>query len=225
MGNAWRERYGISKCGLMACLVLLAAMAGCRHDMYQQPRYKPLAASAFFPDNRSARTPPEGTVPRGHLDADPAFHEGQVNGRLVTQFPLPVTPALLARGQQRFDIYCAPCHARLGDGNGMIVQRGYTHPPTFHQDKLRTAPVGHFFDVITNGWGAMPDYAAQIAPPDRWAIIAYIRALQLSQNAPLADVPADERTQLNRPAPAPPPVPGKRGLYQSRVPLAGGTRP
>jgi mono/diheme cytochrome c family protein len=206
-------------------VALLGLLAGCRHDMYNQPRYKPLAGSAFFPDDRSARTPPEGTVARGHLDADPAFYEGQVNGKLVTQFPLPVTPELLARGEQRFNIYCAPCHSRLGDGNGMIVQRGYTHPPTFHQERLRTAPVGHFFDVITNGWGAMPDYAAQVTPRDRWAIIAYIRALQLSQNAPLAAVPAKERTQLNQPGPAPQPVQGKRGLYQSRVPLPGGSTP
>jgi mono/diheme cytochrome c family protein len=215
-GSRWR---------LAVCLALLLALAACRHDMYDQPRYKPLAGSAFFVDDRSARTPPPGTIPRGHLDADPAFYEGQVNGRLVTQFPLPVTPALVERGRQRFNIYCAPCHARLGDGNGMIVQRGYTRPPTFHQDRLRTAPVGHFFDVITNGWGAMPDYAAQVPPRDRWAIIAYIRALQLSQNAPLADVPPAHRAGLGHAPPPSQPVQGKRGLYESRVPLPGGSKP
>lgn len=214
-----------SRWSLAVCLVLLLTLGACRHDMYDQPRYKPLAGSAFFADNRSARIPPPGTVPRGHLDADPAFYEGQVNGTLVTQFPLPVTPELLARGRQRFNIYCAPCHSRLGDGNGMIVQRGYTRPPTFHQDRLRTAPDGHFFDVITNGWGAMPDYAAQVTPRDRWAIIAYIRALQLSQNAPLADVPVSDRAGLGGKAPPPQPVQGKRGLFQSRVPLPGGSRP
>lgn len=211
--------------GLVCLGFLLLLMAGCRHDMYDQPRYNPLRPSAFFPNGMSARPIPAGTVARGHLDANPDFYQGKEGTRLVTQFPLPVTAALLARGQQRFNIYCSPCHSLLGDGNGMIVQRGYMAPPSFHSDYLRQAPAGHFFDVITNGWGAMPDYREQVTPHDRWAIIAYIRALQLSQHAPLADVPARQRPNLDQPLPPLPPVTGKRGMYQDEVPEPGEPEP
>jgi mono/diheme cytochrome c family protein len=167
--------------------LLAAALAGCRQDMHDQPRFKPLAMNNFYPDLRSARAPVEGTVARGELHEDAYFYTGKIGDNPGDYLPFPATSQVLSRGRERFDIYCAPCHSRLGDGNGMIVQRGYQHPPTYHQDRLRKAPLGYFFDVITNGFGAMPDYAAQIAPADRWAIVAYIRALQLSQNATKAD--------------------------------------
>ncbi len=164
--------------------------------MADQPRYKPLAQSTFFGDARSARLLVPGTVARGHLNADERFFTGKVGGALVDTLPFPLTREVLTRGQERFNIFCSPCHDRTGSGEGMIVRRGYRPPPSYHIDRLRQAPVGHFFDVMTNGFGAMPDYAAQIRPADRWAIAAYIRALQLSQNATLADVPAEERQKL-----------------------------
>jgi mono/diheme cytochrome c family protein len=165
--------------------------------MADQPRYKPLAKSTFFGDDRSARPLVPGTVARGQLKADERFYTGKSGGALVTSLPVPLTGELLARGQERFNIFCSPCHDRTGSGNGMVVQRGYRHPPSYHIDHLRQAPIGYFFDVITNGFGAMPDYAAQVSPADRWAIAAYIRALQLSQNATLADVPPEARQQLD----------------------------
>lgn len=182
-------------------LVLLSALclalaAACQQQMADQPRYKPLARSTFFGDERSARPLVPGTVARGHLDADAAFYTGKAGDRLVDRLPLPVTQALLERGQERFNIFCSPCHDRTGSGNGMVVRRGFRHPPSYHIDRLRQAPIGHFFDVITHGFGAMPDYAAQVPPRDRWAIAAYIRALQLSQDATLADVPPAERQRL-----------------------------
>jgi mono/diheme cytochrome c family protein len=158
-------------------------LGGCWQDMADQPRYEPLAASDFFADGRAARDPPVGTVARGQLRLDEHLCFGKVNGKLVETFPLPVTQEQLDRGQQRFDIYCAACHDRVGNGRGMVVQRGFPPPPSYHIDRLRAAPVGHFFDVITNGFGRMPDYGDQIPPSDRWAIIAHIRALQLSQHA------------------------------------------
>jgi hypothetical protein len=165
--------------------------------MHDQPKYIPLRPSSFFANGTSARPIPEGTVARGHLDEDTVFYTGKdANGKDVTEFPMPVTKEILLRGQQRFNVYCAPCHSRLGDGNGMVVQRGYRHPPSYHIDRLRQAPVGHFFDVMTNGFGAMPNYAEQVPPADRWAIASYIRALQLSQDASVNDVPADARGQL-----------------------------
>jgi mono/diheme cytochrome c family protein len=164
--------------------------------MADQPRYKPLAQSAFFGDDRSARPLVPGTVARGYLNADEQFYTGKSGGEPITTLPVPLTKELLARGQERFNIFCSPCHDRTGNGEGMIVLRGYRPPPSYHIDRLRQAPVGHFFDVMTNGFGAMPDYATQVAPADRWAIAAYIRALQLSQNATLADVPPEERQKL-----------------------------
>jgi len=177
--------------------ILLILLAGCRQDMHDQPKYIPLRPSNFFADGRSARPLSEGTVARGHLNDDTAFFTGKgPDGKDVNEFPFPVTKEVILRGQQRFNVYCTPCHGRLGNGEGMVVKRGYRHPPTYHMDRLRQAPQGHFFDVITNGFGAMPDYAAQIPPADRWAIVAYIRALQLSQQASINDVPADARGQL-----------------------------
>ncbi len=184
----------------MVALAGVVWLAGCRQDMHDQPKYIPLRSSEFFRDGRSARAPVEGTVARGHLRDDQHFYTGKVNGKLVETLPFPVTREVLARGQERYNIYCAPCHSRLGDGNGIIVQRGFRRPDSFHAEGFREAPVGHYFDAMTSGFGAMPDYASQISPQDRWAIAAYIRALQLSQHATLDDVPAEERSKLGSPA-------------------------
>ena len=182
--------------------VALVAVTACRQDMQDQPRYKPLAASDFFKDGASARPLVADTVARGEARLDSLLYTGKVDGVLVDEFPFPVTRAVLDRGQERFDIFCTPCHGPLGDGDGMVVRRGFRKPPSYHLDRLRDAPVGHFFDVMTNGFGAMQDYRAQVPVRDRWAIAAYIRALQLSQHATMADVPAAERATLDRPAPS-----------------------
>jgi len=174
-------------------------MTGCRQEMYDQPKYKPLAASDFFPDGQAARPRVDGTVFREAAGADPRVATGREGGQLLTEFPLPATRALLTRGRERYDIFCAPCHDRVGEGNGMVVQRGYRAPPSLHGDRLREAPVGHFFDVMTSGFGAMPDYAAQISAEDRWAIVAYIRALQLSQRVAAADIGPEDRARLMEP--------------------------
>jgi len=164
--------------------------------MHNQPKYIPLRESTFFADQRSARPLVPGTVARGQLRDDSLLFTGKANGADATVFPFPIDAAVMARGQERFNIFCSPCHGRTGQGDGMIVRRGYRRPPTYHQDRLREAPVGHFFDVMTNGFGAMPDYAAQTSVRDRWAIAAYIRALQLSQHARVDDVPAADRDKL-----------------------------
>jgi hypothetical protein len=180
-------------------LIALAAGVGCRQDMHDQPKYIPLRPSDFFGDGRSERPLIEGTVARGHLDDDTAYYTGRgPDGQFVNEFPFPVTKDVVERGQDRFNIYCAPCHDRLGNGNGKIVRRGYRHPPSYHIDRLRQVPNGYIYDVIASGFGAMPDYAAQIQPPDRWAIVAYVRALQLAANGKIDDVPADKRTDLNQ---------------------------
>ena len=181
---------------LLVAAALLVFAPGCRQDMHDQPKYIPLRPAAFFADDRSARQPVPGTVARGQLHDDALLYTGKVNGADATEFPFQITEAVMTRGQERFNIYCSPCHGRTGLGDGMVVRRGYRHPPSFHDDRLRAAPVGHFFDVMTNGFGAMPDYAAQIKVEDRWAIAAYVRALQLSGHATLADVPADQRGKL-----------------------------
>jgi hypothetical protein len=174
-------------------------LPACRQQMANQPRYKPLAESTFFPDHRSARPLPTGVIARGFLDEDDHFYTGRVNGQLATTFPFEITTDVLARGRERFDIFCTPCHDHVGSGNGMAVRRGFRRgPPSFHIQRLRDAPPGHFYDVISNGFGAMNDYAAQITPRDRWAIVAYIRALQLSQNANIRDLPAEDRQELER---------------------------
>jgi mono/diheme cytochrome c family protein len=184
-------------------LVVLAGaalVAGCRQDMHDTPRYEAFEASATFTDGRASRGAPDGTVARGWLRDDEALYTGKVAGQAVAQFPFAIAHAELARGRERFTIYCTPCHGQLGDGNGMVVQRGLRQAASFHQDRLREERVGYFFDVITNGFGAMPDYAAQIPVRDRWLIVAYVRALQLSQHASVDDVPADRRGDLDAPA-------------------------
>jgi len=168
--------------------------------MHVQPKYKPLAQTDFFGDGRSARPAVEGTVARGHLRLDEHLYTGKVNGQLVTTFPFPITRKDLERGRQRYQIYCTPCHDATGTGRGMIVTRGFPQPPSYHIQRLREAPVGHFFDVITNGLGNMYAYDSRVTPEDRWRIIAYVRALQLSQSATLADVPAAELEKLTGPA-------------------------
>jgi hypothetical protein len=175
--------------GFVAAFLLLAS--SCRQKMAQQPRYQPFEPSSFFDDGTSARPLMPGTVPRSYKN-DEQFYTGKLNGSLVDTFPFPITEEVMKRGQERFNIFCSPCHSRLGDGQGMIVKRGFMSPPSFHSERLRKAPIGHFFDVITNGYGAMHSYASRVPPKDRWAIIAYIRALQLSQNATIADVPEGE---------------------------------
>jgi hypothetical protein len=161
--------------------------------MHDQPRFKPLAKSDFYSDLRSARPPVEGTVARGQLHEDTYLYTGKIGNSPGDYMPFAVTQDVLARGRERFNIYCAPCHSRLGDGNGMIVQRGFRRPPSYHSERLRKAPLGYFFDVMTNGFGAMPEYASQIPPRDRWNIVAYIRALQLSQDATSAELPAGQK--------------------------------
>jgi hypothetical protein len=183
---------------IFAAAGLLALCAGCRQDMHVQPRYNPFDPADFFEDGQSARMPVAGTVPRGDLATGPheLLYTGKVNGTVVDEFPFAVTREVLERGRERFNIYCEPCHGMAGDGDGMIVQRGFRHPPSLHSASLRSAPAGHFFDVISNGFGAMYPYGYRIAPRDRWAIISYIRALQLSRQASINDVPPEERKKL-----------------------------
>jgi mono/diheme cytochrome c family protein len=192
------SKHRIRRAGARGALAVLVAVGawGCRLDMHLQPKYKPDEPSRFFEDGRADRPEIPGTVARGHLHSDELLYTGRVDGKLVDEFPFPVTAKVLERGQQRFNIYCSPCHDYTGSGNGMIVQRGFPAPPSYHTDRLRQAPAGHFFEVITDGYGAMYSYAARIAPRDRWAIVAYIRALQLSQHATLPDVPAEDRQKL-----------------------------
>ncbi len=183
-----------------AAIALAVLVSGCRQDMQDAPRYDPLEASTFFANGQSARPLVANTVARGQVREDRHLYEGIVDGKPAETFPFPITEEVMQRGQERFNVFCAPCHARTGDGNGMIVQRGFRHPPSYHEDRLRNAPVGYFFDVMTHGFGAMQDYASQVPVADRWAIAAYIRALQLSQRATVNDVPADRRADLDRPA-------------------------
>jgi mono/diheme cytochrome c family protein len=185
-----------NKIHIAVAAALLLALTACRNDMHDQPRYKPLAASDFFSDHRSARPLVEDTVARGHLRLDDARYTGKIDGNDIDQFPIPIAKADIERGQNRFNVYCTPCHGRLGDGNGMVVLRGYRQAASYHTEKLVKAPVGHYFDVITNGFGAMPSYASRVTPDDRWRVIAYIRALQLSESAKIGDVPADKRQDL-----------------------------
>ena len=191
MNAAAEPLKAVSTCYAVSCRVVVMAGSACRQDMHDQPKYIPLRESTFFADARSARPLVVGTVARGQLHEDALLYTGKSNGADATMFPFPIDDRVMARGQERFNIYCSPCHGRTGFGDGMVVRRGYRRPPSFHDDRLRNAPVGHFFDVISNGFGAMPDYAAQIKAEDRWAIVAYIRALQLSEHATVADVPAD----------------------------------
>jgi len=168
-----------------------AMLCGCRQDMHDQPRYEPLEASAFFEDGRSSRPLVPGTVARGQLDDADIAGDAR-----TTRLPLALTPEVLARGEARYNIYCSPCHDRVGTGDGMVVRRGFRRPPSLHLERLREAPVGYHFSVISGGFGAMPSYAAQIPARDRWAIVAHLRALQRSQHATLADLPPAERRRL-----------------------------
>ena len=179
-------------------IVGIMFLAGCRQDMHDAPRIETYEANAFFADNRGSRVPPQGTVARGWLREDEALHTGKVNGQFVEAFPFAISHDDLARGQERFNIYCTPCHGRLGDGNGMVVQRGLRQAASYHNDRLRQEKIGYFFDVITNGFGAMQGYAEQVPVRDRWLIAAYVRALQFSQNAKIDDVPADKRGALEQ---------------------------
>ncbi len=204
---------------LLTAFCLLAAGCGVRFDMQDQPRYKAYKQSDFFKDHRASRELPEGTVPRGQLHDNKAFYTGKIdnpnpNATVTTstdqsgntvqasfpndidEFPIPVTKELVDRGQDRFSIYCIVCHGPVGNGDGMIVRRGFPKPPTYHDDRLRNAPVGHFFDVITNGWGKMNSYGYQVQPADRWAIVAYIRTLQVSQN-PEENLKMSSKTESN----------------------------
>jgi mono/diheme cytochrome c family protein len=165
--------------------------------MADQPRYGPLEQSDFFVDGAAARHPPEGTVPRGYAHQEEQFATGRTGGELATTFPMAVDQKMLLRGQERFNIHCSPCHDRAGSGQGMIVQRGFPQPPSYHTERLRDAPVGHFFDVMTNGFGRMYDYSAQLTPEDRWAVAAYIRALQISRHAPAEQLSEADLNELN----------------------------
>lgn len=189
---------------VVVVVLLLALTTGCISKdsfqvMAQQPRFEPLENNDAAPDQASARAPEPDTVARGQLRDDALLYTGKIAGADANVFPFAVTREVLARGQERFSIYCTPCHDQLGTGNGMVVRAGFARPPSLHEQRLRAAPVGHFFDVITNGLRTMPPYASQIAARDRWAIIAYIRALQLSQNATINDVPPDQRDKIGAP--------------------------
>jgi mono/diheme cytochrome c family protein len=170
--------------------------SACRPDMSNQPKAKPLSRSDFFPNGTNARQPPLHAVGWKNGRQNDGFFTGLTNGTYVTRLPVKVTPELLNRGRERFEAMCAECHDRTGSGNGMVVQRGFPQPPSFHVNRLRNAPIGHFYDVITNGYGVMYSYAARVEPEDRWAIAAYIRALQLSHNAKASDLTPAERTKL-----------------------------
>ena len=191
------ETRGPRRFRLAAALIAVAAVMltmACRLDMHVQPRQNPLSYSDFYADHRSARPPVEGTVARGQLNADTYFYTGKIGNNPGDEMPFPVTKEVLERGRERYDIYCAPCHSRVGDGNGVVPSRGFARkPPSYHIPRLEKAPLGYFYDVMTNGFGIMPDYAAQITAEDRWNVVAYIRALQLSQNATTADVPEGQK--------------------------------
>ena len=179
----------------VAIVVMTVAVAGCRQDMHDTPRYEPLEASTFFADGRGSRMPVANTVARGMLREDDHLYQGKIDGELTDIFPMPVTAEVRARGQERFNVFCSPCHGRTGQGNGMVVQQGFRAPPSYHEARLRNAPAGYFFDVMTHGFGAMSDYSSQISISDRWAIAAYIRALQRSQQATIDDVPVARRAE------------------------------
>jgi len=184
----------------LALIAAIALWSGCRIDMHVQPKQNPLSPSDFYSDKRSARPLVEGTVARGQLHEDTYFYTGRLGDNPGDVMPFPVTKEVLERGRERFNIYCAPCHSRTGDGNGFIPSRGFTRmPPSYHIPRLQKAPLGYFFDVMTNGFGIMPDYASQVSPEDRWKIVAYIRALQLSQNATMKDVPQGQKVPSEPP--------------------------
>ena len=196
MTSALRRRSVPRIFGTLCVAVALPFLAGCslKQDMALQPKNRPLSPSDFFADGRSERPLLENTVARGSVAEDELLVSKESNS-----FPLPLTQELLERGENRYKIFCTPCHGLQGDGNGMVAMRGMKHPPSYHEDRLRQVPNGYLYDVIGNGFGAMLGYSAQIAPRDRWAIVAYVRALQLSRNAGLADLPADVREKVLHP--------------------------
>jgi len=195
-GTQRQNKFRAARCRRLLGCIFPLLLTSCRPDMFDQPRYNPLGASDFFTNGAGSRPLIPGTVARGHLNEDEAFYAGKIGTNLVETFPFPVTSEVLQRGRERFDIYCAICHGQTGDGNGMIPQRGFPAPPSYHSDRLRQSPVGHFFEVMTQGYGVMYSQASRVAPTDRWAIAAYIRALQLSRDARLKDVPSGERAKL-----------------------------
>jgi len=195
--NNAAERVDKSAGLVLALFAVTVLVAGCRQDMHDAPRYEAYEASSTFADNRASRTAPTGTVARGWLREDEALYTGKIAGAPVDEFPFAIGRAELVRGQERFNIYCTPCHGKLGDGNGMVVSRGLRQAASYHQDRLRQEKLGYFYDVITNGFGAMQGYAEQIPVRDRWLIVAYVRTLQLSQHASANDVPADQRGALD----------------------------
>ena len=191
----------LRKFSTVTILLATGLLSGCRLDMHIQPRVNPLARSDFFTDQRSARPPVEGTVAHGQLHEDTYFYTGKIGNSPGDYMPFPVTKDVLERGRERYNIFCAPCHSRVGDGNGFVPSRGFARkPPSYHIQRLQKAPLGYFYDVITNGFGIMPDYASQIPPQDRWNIVAYVRALQLSQNASMAEVPAGQKIPSEPPS-------------------------
>ena len=180
-----------------AVLLLAGGVAGCRQDMHDAPRYEPLEASTFFADGQASRTLVANTVPRGLLREDELLYTGKIDGKPVDLFPMAVTASVMERGAERFKVFCAPCHGATGQGDGMIVQRGFRQPPPYTEQRLIDAPAGYFFDVMTNGFGAMQDYSAQVPVADRWAIAAYIRALQTARRGTVDNVPANRRGELD----------------------------
>ncbi|MEW6755187.1 MAG: cytochrome c [Candidatus Latescibacterota bacterium] len=198
----WRSPWSVPegcRLGVQVCVALaLLAPAGCelRRAMYDQEKYEPLEASTFFADSLSARAPVPGTVARGQVNLDGHLYDGLVGGQPATDLPFPLTRPVLERGRQRYDIYCSPCHGRTGEGNGVIVQRGLRPPPTIHSQRLREAPVSHFYSVITKGFGLMYSYASRVPVTDRWAVAAYIRALQLSRELPYDQLSAEDQGRL-----------------------------
>ena len=196
--------------GVAALALAALAGAGCRQGMYNQAKERPLARSEFYRDGLASRVPPAGTVARGWLREDRALNTGLgPDGKFVSELPAAVTfdRALLVRGRERFDVYCSPCHGRQGNGFGMIVQRGFKQPSSFHVDRLRSQPIGYFFDVMTNGFGQMSSYASQVPVADRWAIAAWVRTLQFSRNAPVAELTDADRAALETAGAAPPAPP------------------
>lgn len=197
---------------ILLALLALALLAGCDQKMRRQPKYKPLAASEFFADGKSARAIMPDTVARGSIVQDKVFATGKTPDKKYTvELPFAATRVVLAHGQGQFNTFCSPCHSRLGNGDGMIVRRGLSRPPSFHDDRLLTSPVGYFYDVATNGFGRMQGYATQVPPRDRWTICAYIRALQLSQHAKLAELPEADRRQIENPPLSPDEKPAAEG--------------
>ena len=203
-GTRARHAAFLHKAAMLGVVALFAA--GCRQDMHDTPRYEAYEATDQVTGAAAARIAPAGTVARGLLRADEALHTGKIEGQVVDTIPFALSHADLQRGRERYTIYCTPCHGELGDGNGMVVQRGLRQAASYHQDRLRQERIGYFFDVITNGFGAMQGYAEQVPVRDRWLIAAYVRALQFSQNATVADVPQDRRGEFGS-APGQPPPP------------------